>query len=416
MGFLKHFSLSAYRTIFGQIMDISQSYPEYKIDHIVEEDTTRYVRMSLLLDETECRHCGSKAIVNFGSRTSNIKDKPEDGKSVTLVLKQPRYRCNDCLKTFVATSSHKHSDHKVTDRLAEYVIEQSLTRPFVDIGNEVGIHTNTARDIFLNDYEQKNNDLVFTTPNYLGLERASIIKPATVITSVSETRLLDIVMGQDVEDLKTHLIEHFNMSEVERVYMDMWQPYKDLVTELAPTATIVIDSWHVFNLILEAVERVRVSIRSSLDAIARRSLSKDKNILAKRRYELTKNDEKTLKKWQASHNEIYQAYELKERFYVIWDCTSSQSAKAMYSEWHQSITPTMQAYFLPLINHIDLWSNEVFAYFDNPQFNDHASIVAGLEKAAADLPRRRSFAAAKSALLFNKEKDRYGIKVADLSK
>ena len=108
--------------------------------------------------------------------------------------------------------------------------------------------------------------------------------------------------------------------------------------------------------------------------------------------------------------------ELKERFCTIWDCTTSHDAKAAYSEWQDSITPAVISYFTPLTTLIDTWSNEVFAYFDNPKFSDHASIVLDLEAAASRLPRKRSFAAVKAALLFNKEQDRYGIKVADLSK
>ncbi|WP_339343533.1 transposase [uncultured Psychrobacter sp.] len=397
-------------------MDISQSYSEHKIDNIIDDEDTRLVHISTLFDDTECRYCSSEAIVKFGTRTSKINDKPEDNKKVTLLLKQPRYRCNECGKTFVATSLHKHSDHKVTDKLAEYVYAQSLSRPFIDIGNEVGIHTNTARDVFLSAYEQRDKELVFDTPKHLGLERASIIKNATVITNVSRCRVLDLMVGQDVDDIKPSLVQRCDMSEVEYAYIGIWQPYKDLINELAPAATIIIDRHHAFDLIAETVERVRVSIRSTLSTIDRRSLSKDKNILAKRRYDLTKNDEKTLKRWCESHPEIYQAYELKERFCMIWDCTSSHDAKAAYSEWQDSITPAVIAYFTPLITLIDTWSNEVFAYFDNPKFNDHASIVLDLEAAASRLPRRRSFAAVKAALLFNKEKDRYGIKVADLSK
>ena len=397
-------------------MDISQSYSEHKVDHIIDDEDTRLVHVSTLFDDTECRYCGSEAIIKFGTRTSKINDKPEDNKKVTLLLKQPRYRCNECGKTFVAISLHKHSDHKVTDKLAEYVYDQSLSRSFIDIGNEVGIHTNTARDVFLSAYEQKDKELVFDTPKHLGLERASVIKNATVITNVSKCRVLNLVVGQDVEDIKTSLVQRCDMSEVEYAYIGIWQPYKDLINELAPAATIIIDRRHAFDLIAETVERVRVSVRSTLSTIDRRSLSKDKNILAKRRYELTNNDKQTLQKWRDRHPEIYQAYELKERFCTIWDCTTSHDAKAAYSEWQDSITPAVISYFTPLTTLIDTWSNEVFAYFDNPKFNDHASIVLDLEAAASRLPRKRSFAAVKATLLFNKEQDRYGIKVADLSK
>lgn len=397
-------------------MEISKRYPEHQIDDVIYDGDSCYVHMSAVSDASECLYCGSENIVKFGSRVLKTQDMPEKGKPVTLVLKQPRYRCNDCNKTFVMTPEHKDIDHKVTKKLADYVVTQSLTRSFIDISDEVGIHPNTARDIFLSYYQQKIDELNFNTPTYLGLERASVVKPATLITNVSECRVLDMVAGQEMSDVETYLLEHLDMNEVSYVYMGMWQPYKELVVKLAPKATIVINRWHAFNLVQTAVERVRVAVRSPLDTIARRLLSEDKNILAKRRYELTNNDKQTLQKWCDSYPEIYQAYELKEHFYTIWDCTTGQDARAAYSEWQDSITPAVKAYFTPLIALIDTWSNEVFAYFDNPKFNDHSAIVLDLETTASELSRRRSFAAVKAALLFNKEKDQYGIKVADLVK
>ncbi|NLI28483.1 MAG: transposase [Nitrospiraceae bacterium] len=71
-------------------------------------------------------------------------------------------------------------------------------------------------------------------------------------------------------------------SDVKYVAMDMWNSYRDAVKSVLPNANIIIDKFHVVRMANEAMERVRKSLRSSLQPKQRRTLMHDRFILLKR--------------------------------------------------------------------------------------------------------------------------------------
>ena len=64
--------------------------------------------------------------------------------------------------------------------------------------------------------------------------------------------------------------------------MDMWNPYRDVVSDLMPKAKIIVDKYHVVRMANQSLETVREEFRESLTDAQRRQLKDDRFILLTR--------------------------------------------------------------------------------------------------------------------------------------
>lgn len=395
---------------FGEIMSNLKEHLGWTVESIRTKKDKCEISVLDEQDVATCEYCYSENIVKFGRRSVKISDLPQEGVPVVIVVSQNRYHCNDCNKTFVPALSQKAVKHSVTIRLSQYIGRQGLIRPFTEISKEVGIHANTVRDVFLDFYDQAEYELSFETPESLGIECVNIVKPSTLLVNVNNNTILNLLSGQTADDISTILQSLLRLHKVKRLYIGMYPEYRTLAATLMPTAAVIVHKSHVLRLADDAVERTRIAVRCSLTAIQRRVLSGDKELLSKRYYDLSKSDRERLTEWASSYPEITIAYKYKEQARRIFEGQSISIAKVDYEAWRSSIPPAISSYFAPMIKAIDDWYEEVFAYIENTVTTDVVELSQGLEAAANNLPRRRSFMAVKGALLFDTAKNNYGVK------
>jgi transposase len=107
-----------------------------------------------------------------------------------------------------------------------------------------------------------------------------------------------------------------------------------------------------------------------------------------------------LDSWTAWFPILAQAYEAKERFYVLWELSDRQVAKEAYGTWARELPQELVPAFHELTTAMGNWENEIFAYFDHPITNAYTESLNNLIRLTNRIGRGYSFSAIRAKLLY----------------
>jgi len=253
----------------------------------------------------------------------------------------------------------------MTTRLVRHIESQAFKRAFSHIADDVGVDEKTVRNIF-NDYVLRmESELTFETPQVLGIDEVHIIKPRCVFTNIGEGTIVEMLPKRNKSDVIKFLTT-LDASEVRVVTIDMWNPYRDAVKAVMPDARVVIDKFHIVRMANDAMERCRKATRASLTTAQNRGLKKSRYVLLRRKAEMSMPDRLTFDMWTRSFPDLGYTYELKEKFFEIWDVSKNRrEAEFFYDKWKGFITPEVEPYFFELTRAMENWHTEIFNYFDD---------------------------------------------------
>jgi len=184
-----------------------------------------------------------------------------------------------------------------------------------------------------------------------------------------ETVLMDAragsVMGMHADrqcDSAINLLSQNILSKemVQTVILDMWEPYHKAVRALFPSASIVIDKYHVVQKVTQALDQAR----------------KEFSPLKKARYLLLKGCEKLRKDQRLRLDDILEeypalsiAYYLKELFRDFYRIDGYHEAKERLEEWIKLAKQSPFASFQEAANTLERWKEPILSYFLFPYTN-----------------------------------------------
>jgi len=105
---------------------------------------------------------------------------------------------------------------------------------------------------------------------------------------------------------------------LQAVCMDMWAPYRDVVSQRAPQATICFDRFHVVRHLNAAVDEVRRSLVRKLAGPTRALIKGTRFVLLKNPWNLTPKQKRSLSSLVRSNHPLARAWYLKEDFQRFW--------------------------------------------------------------------------------------------------
>ena len=320
---------------------------------------------------------------------------------VDIILKVPRYRCNDCGGTFRHPFEEIPERLHVTRRLLEQIRRDALVRPFSKVADEFGYTEGPIRSIF--------NDFIATldtrrgpiyAPEVLGIDEKHIAhKMRGVFIDVERGILLEMT-PENKRDNIIGMIEKLQEPEnIRIVTMDMANGYRSYIQECLPNAKIIVDKFHIYQALYKKVKTVKSQImvligqqiESETDPQATQEKTTVRNALARNSYlfkfskEKIENDERLLSLMTEvcdTFPEFNHLRLLKDGFTRIYeDAHDRATAEQLYMEWEQLVPPRAakeaavweEKYGVPAKLFEDFrsfqttiknWWQEVFGYFD----------------------------------------------------
>lgn len=378
--------------------------PGWEVTGHSETGTDYRIEATYTVAPANCPHCNGlfDKLYRHGVREQHLRDLPAHGKRVTIALARKRYRCQECGKTFLQPLPDVDERSQMTRRLANWVGEQSIGRTFVSVAGEVGLDEKTVRNLFNEYIDRLEAEMVFETPEYMGIDEVHLLKkPRAVFTNLTERTLIGVLEKRDKKTVTEYLRNLHCDFSVKVVSMDMWRPYRDAVRATLPNAAVVVDKFHVVRMATAAMEVIRKAQRAGLEPKVRRRLMHDRFILLSRPHDLRDDQKATVESWFQQFPTLAEAYRLKEAFYRIYDSPDKATAIEAYGEWERSVKGVeLTTAFRPLLTAMRNWQTEVFAYWEYPVTNAITETLNGIAKAIARNGRGYSFKAIRAKMLF----------------
>ena len=217
---------------------------------------------------TCCDKCGvvfDSNIEKHGFITSNIKIPDVSGYKTILRLKKQRYLCKHCGKTFTLRDKvteygcfiSNNTKWKIANDLRNKISEK-------DIAKNNNVSPNTVERIMDSFYDTQKLYKNYL-PKVLSFDEFKSVKSADGAMSFhmcnGETgQTIDIV-----EDRKlSSLLKYFSYysfkarKSVKFIIIDMYSPYVSLIQKMFPNAQIIIDTFHLVQLISRSLNKTRI--------------------------------------------------------------------------------------------------------------------------------------------------------------
>jgi len=329
-----------------------------------------------------CPHCKSTNLYYFGSRQRLCRDLPKAKLAVTIEAILQRYRCRECLKTFVQEMPGILEDRKATERLAQHIQELAARLTFAEVGRQVRLDPKTVRTIFTTSLEARLAAIIPAPLRVLGIDEATLAgELRSVLCNIQEGTIIDILPTRRGKSV-FHAIHALPFkAQIDVVTIDMWAPYLQAVRGALGNVPVVVDKFHVVRMADEALDRLRAELAKSCKYVGDAKRLRKANRLFRRHSHQIGNFTRLcmdtlLQKWTV----LADAYAAKESFYDIYDARDRKEAEARYQLWRASLTPTLQHVFAKLLTALKNWHECVFAYFDFPHTNATTEALNGLVK------------------------------------
>ncbi|HBF6314125.1 TPA: ISL3 family transposase [Clostridioides difficile] len=354
--------------------------PDFEvIDTIINEhDMTVIVKPKK--EPTICYECGCTEYYKHGKSTRSVKDLNIFDKHVVIEIHSYRYKCKHCNSTF--NQKYKSIDErgKITIRLRKQIEKESLKKPFSSIADKYSVSPTTVKRVFEVYMKELEKNIVYTTPIVLSINGLYLKNSVrTIYIDVVHHKILDIQATRNKTDIKAFLNKFPNKKQIEVIIIDMCKHCKEAIYEELPKVKIIIDRFHVLQLITNALEKERKSFKDTLTIKQRKKLLKDKILLSKNREELK---DEQIQNMQTIFNEfphLKLVYELKEQFRDIYGCQNKEDAFKIYEKWKLSVPKNMK-YYQEVIKTVDSWYLEIFNYFGYRTANTSTESVNNLIK------------------------------------
>ena len=266
-------SLSNLIKNFLNIQDDNISFPEEEYCQVTQKGDYRIkvFKGFLKFNYCACPHCNSKNIVKNGSRHRKIKYIPIQNYNIELELTIQRYICKDCKKTFSPSTNIVSDNSNISNNL-KYTIALELKEnlSLTSIAKRYNISITSVQRVMddcYSDFKVNKEHL----PEAICIDEFKSVKNidgamSFVFADYHTKNIIDIVEDRRLHSL-TEYFSRFSLearNNVKYICMDMYTPHISLVDSILPNAKIVIDKFHIVNLVNRAFNQTRVSIMNSI--------------------------------------------------------------------------------------------------------------------------------------------------------
>ena len=239
-------------------------YYKEKINNIIHKIFEGYLSYT----PDFCPKCGvvfDKSFEKHGFISSDIKIPDVLGFKSILRLHKQRYLCKHCNKAFTLTSNITSYGCFISN-ITKHKIAKDLTkkRSEKDIAFDNNVSTNTVERVMDSYYETQKLYKNYL-PEVLSFDEFKSVKSADGAMSF---HMCNGITGQTIDIIEDrrldNLIKYFYYydykarSKVKFITIDMYSPYVSLIKKMFPNAKIIIDKFHLTQLISRSLNKTRI--------------------------------------------------------------------------------------------------------------------------------------------------------------
>ncbi|WDF82236.1 ISL3 family transposase [Lacticaseibacillus pabuli] len=210
----------------------------------------------------QCPTCGFNTLHPNGHKRTHIKVKGATDKPIIIDLNKQRWRCANCQSTTMATTPLVARGHAIANNMSAYVMKLlKLGTPVTHVAMVTGISASSVQRIY-------QHELRLTPAKHLPMHlafdefRSVAGRFAFICIDSDSHRLVTMLDNRWNKTIKEFFMNRYSKAEreaVQSVSMDMNAAYQAIIPEVFPKAQIIIDRFHIIQLLGRALDQVRVS-------------------------------------------------------------------------------------------------------------------------------------------------------------
>ena len=246
-------------------------YKEFVKEEIINNKRCLVYQAFLTYIPTCCPKCGTcydERIEKHGFKKSLIKIPTVSKLTTYLSLNKQRYKCNHCHRTFTCTTNIVNYGCNISNNTKHSIaVDLIKKRSEKDIAIDNNVSPNTVERIIDSYYELDNKVYKHTLPQVLSFDEFKSVKSADgsmsfQICNGNNGKIIDIVEDRKLNNLMKYFSRFSRESRmnVKVIVIDMYTPYISLIKTMFPNALIVIDKFHLIELISRSLNKTRIKL------------------------------------------------------------------------------------------------------------------------------------------------------------
>ena len=242
----------------------------YKLENF-EGIKYKVIEATLSYNPKFCHRCGcvfndKQTYEKNGFKSSDILMLDVCNHGCILRLKKQRFLCHSCNRKFFAKTKIVNDGCFISNSV-KYAIALELKNKIseVDIAKRYRVSPNTVERI-IDSYYDAQKLYKHYLPEVLSFDEFKSVKSADGAMSFhmcdgKTGKTIDIVEDRKLNSLMRYFsyYTHKARSNVKLIVIDMYSPYISLIKKMFPNAEIIIDKFHLINLISTALNRTRIN-------------------------------------------------------------------------------------------------------------------------------------------------------------
>jgi transposase len=305
--------------------------PEITVEKFALIDGSIYLTIKIINQKAKCYRCQKPSSELHRVKNLLVKDLPAWGQPVYLRIPRQQFYCRHCQKYFTEELNFINSRRQMTKRYEQYIYKQVINSNCEQVARSEQLSTESVESIF----KSVSNQL--SKKEWSPVERVSIDEVSkrkghgnfvTVVGDIDQGKLIEVIDSHKVKDI----IETLNQQPIEvreqvkEVSVDMWAGFKKVVKEVFPFAVVVIDRFHVMQLVNRRLNKLR--------RLANVTIKGSRYLLLKNSQDLTQTEQLALAEILNQSPCLKIAYQMKEEFRDIYEkCENVESGLARMTQW-----------------------------------------------------------------------------------
>ena len=354
------------------------------------------------LTSTACRRCGRIITTRHGlDQPRLLRHLPILGRVVLLRIRPKRFRCPYCDDHPTTTQQldwyDPHALH--TKAYERHLIVQLINSTLSDVSEKEDVSYDALLGVLERSIAKTVDWDTLPPLTTLGLDEIALLKGhrdfVAVISAVSEDGELYLLavlpdrLKATVQDWLNSIPQAIR-EHISTVCTDMWEGYITAVEEVLPTATIVLDRFHVARHYRNAVDELRKQelqrLKSELPKAEQEVLKQTLWPFRKRSSELEQDEQARLEGLLALSLPLQQAYTLREQLTTIFDTArSKKEGLRRINFWRRRVEKSGLRCFDGFLKLLERWMDLIANYFVEHQ---SSGFVEGLSNKLKVLKRR----------------------------
>ena len=237
-----------------------------------------------------CSNCGcSNCLKKYGTKSSLIKLPKVSELTTYLELTKQIYKCKECNKKTTAKTIDVEYRCRISNNTKYSIIvyaKEMVSNVFLAKIHNVSNMTiqRTINKIYDNEKLYKHN-----LPENICIDEFTAMKKTMAFNFCdAETgKTIDVISDRSIDNL-VKSFRYYTLETRERVkfvVMDMYKPYINLIYEVFPNAKIIIDLFHIVQLLNKSLNKTRIQVMKK-DKNNYRKFKRYWKLILKSRFEL----------------------------------------------------------------------------------------------------------------------------------